>query len=147
MPAADDKLIALYERTHYRVRLPRGGHAVIRIHRPLPAALQALLPDPGATWAFLTAWNPYSQLLPADINRRRQRRLLARLRQMRPAPSCIAAGVGIGPVDADGRRWREPSLFVAGIDGGRIDALMHAFEQHAVVLGAANRPATLHWHP
>ncbi len=144
MPAPDNALIALYERTQYRVRLARGGHAVIRVHQPPPASLQL---EPGIPWAFITAWNPLSRPLPAEANRTRQRRLLARLRQLEPVPRIIA-GVGVGPADTGGRHWREPSLFVAGIDLETADALMREFEQHAIVCGTGNKPATLHWnHP
>lgn len=146
MPIADATLVTLYERTQYRVRLPRGGHAVIRVHRPLPEPLRPLLPDPAATWAFITAWNPHSQRLSAAVNRARQHRLLEWLNQREPVPR-IAAGIGVGPADVEGRRWREPSLFVAGIDREHADALMQVFEQHAVVLGTGDGPATLHWNP
>ena len=142
MPISRHALIALYEHTQYRVRLARGGHAVIRVHQPLPAALQL---DPGTAWAFITAWNPYSQPLSVDTNRARQRRLLARLRQLEPLPHVIA-GVGVGPADATGKRWREPSLFVAGISLESADTLMREFEQHAIVCGAGNEPAALHWN-
>lgn len=146
MPASRDELIALYERTQYRVRLGRGGCAVIRIHQPLPASLQVLLPNPQATWVFITAWNPLSQRRPAGINRLHQRRLLARLRQLEPVP-CIAAGVGVGPADAHGQRWREASLFAAGIAMASVDDLMREFQQHAVVCGHGHEPAELRFTP
>ncbi|HET7300201.1 MAG TPA: DUF3293 domain-containing protein [Oleiagrimonas sp.] len=146
MPTSRGELTALYERTQYRVRLGLGGCAVIRIHQPLPASLQALLPNPQAAWAFITAWNPLSQRQPADINRLRQRRLLARLRQLEPVPR-IAAGVGVGSVDAHGQRWREASLFAAGIAMASVDELMREFQQHAVVCGHGHEPAELRFNP
>lgn len=136
---------AIYERTQYRVRLARGGHAVIRIHQPLPAALRILLPNPDAIWVFITAWNPHSQHQPADLNRLRQRQLLVRLRQLKPVPR-ITAGVGIGTMDIKAKRWREASLFVAGIAMTSIDDLMREFQQQAVVCGHGHECAELRFN-
>lgn len=141
-----DALTALYERTQYRVRLARGGHAVIRIHQPLPAALRALLPNPHADWAFITAWNPRSQHQPVDINRMRQRELLARLHQLKPVPR-ITAGAGVGPADAEGKQWREASLFAADITMMSVDDLMREFGQHAAVCGHGHGHAELRFNP
>lgn len=141
MPTSRDELTALYERTQYRVRLARGGHAVIRIHRPLPATLHTLLPNPDAIWAFITAWNPRSQHQPANINRMRQRQLLARLRQLEPVPR-ITVGVGV----AEGGQWRETSLFVTDITMTSVDALMREFQQHAVVCGRGHERAELRFN-
>jgi hypothetical protein len=52
--------------------------------------------------------------------------------------------MGVGAdADADGRRWREPSLFVAGTSFEWLDALMLRFGQHAIVRGTGNSPAQL----
>lgn len=144
MPQPRADLIRLYEHTQYRVRLADGGHAVIHVHQTLPNALCRLLPDPDTRWAFISAWNPHSQWLPAAENRPRQRHLLNHLRQLVPTPRIFAA-MGIGPADAQGQRWREPSLFVVGITPDQVDALLHRFEQNAAVCGTGHEPATLHW--
>jgi len=141
MSTSRDELTALYERTQYRVRLARGGHAVIRIHQPLPAALHTLLPDPDAIWTFITAWNPRSQHRPVAVNRMRQRQLLARLRQLEPVPR-ITTGVGV----AEDGQWREASLFVAGIPMTSVDALMREFQQHAAVCGRGHERARLRFN-
>lgn len=142
MPASRDELTALYERTQYCVRLARGGHAVIRIHQPLPAALHTLLPNLDATWAFITAWNPRSQHQPIDVNRMRQHQLLTWLRQLEPVPH-ITAGAGV----AEDRQWREASLFVTGITMASVDVLMREFQQHAVVCGRGHERAELRFNP
>jgi hypothetical protein len=136
-------LIAFYERTEYRVRLARGSWGVIRIGQPLPASLQAVLPARNAPWAFITAWNPRSQPCPTNVNRAAQRQLLTRLRELHPVPG-IVAGIGVGP-EHDGSRWREPSLFVAGVRLDDVDCLMRAFGQHAVVAGRGDEPTALRW--
>ena len=115
--------------TGYRVRLPQGGCAVIRIGAPLPRGLQALLHDEREPWGFITAWNPLAQQASRARNRERQRELLAALRGLGTAPR---AGVGVGTVEP---AWREPSLFVTGLDFDTLDALAHRFEQAAIVRG------------
>lgn len=131
----DAALLPAYRATDYRVRLPRGGWATIRINASLPAALHALIDV--WPWAFVTAWNPRSRLVPRDANRRAQRELLAALRAL-PETAAILPACGVGP---DG--WREPSLFVIGPDTDRLDALMHQHGQNAYVHGHGRDVAML----
>lgn len=130
----------IFRQADYRVRLSRGGYASIRIGQPLPAALHCLLPEPGAGWGFITAWNPRGKPRERADNRIAQRELRDTLRREHPA-SRLRAGIGtLGP-------WREPSLFVAGIDAAALDALMLRHDQLAVVHGIGVRPAGLRWSP
>jgi hypothetical protein len=101
-----DDLLDAYRATVYRVRLPAGGCAPIRIGAPLPPSLTALL-DPVEPWGFLTAWNPGSVPRARAANRAAQHALLAALR---PLARLVRAGIGVG---LDG--WREPSLWVTGV--------------------------------
>lgn len=138
MPPSE--LIALYESTQYRVRLARGGYGIIRIGQPLPEPVLRTLPRVDTPWAFVTAWNPRSRVQPTTVNRSRQHELLAILHRQRP-PVRLIAGVGVG----EPSRWREPSLFVAGIPLETLDRLMQPFRQHAIVRGLGAQPAQLHW--
>ena len=98
------------------------------------AATDALLAALGTRQAaLLTAWNPMSRPLPAAINIRRQRRLLARLRG-RPV---LSASGGLG-------RWSEEMLLVAA-GPSRLAALARRFRQHAIVELRRGRPARLVW--
>lgn len=143
MPTPPADLVDAYGRTDYRVRLARDNYATIRIGKPLPEALQALLPEVDAPWGFITAWNPYSEERPCAANRAAQRRLRDALHTQAPA-SHIFTGMGVGAdVDADGKQWREPSLFVAGASFELLDALMLRFGQHAIVRGTGNSLAQL----
>jgi hypothetical protein len=137
----------IYLRSEYRVRLARGGYASIRIHRALPTALASYLPEADAPWGFITAWNPRSTPQPRATNRAAQRRLLAALRAQVP-DARVCAGVGVADgVDTAGRRWREPSLFAAGVPFAVLDALMLRFGQHAIVRGAGTGSAELRQAP
>lgn len=130
----DESLLAAYRATDYRVRLSRGGTASIRIGQPLPAVLQQLAGK--RPWGFITAWNPASRRQPRARNRAAQRELLQCLRSV--ACGDIVAGVGAG---ADG--WREPSLFVTGIDPSGLDDIARRFGQLGYVHGQGIAAAQL----
>jgi hypothetical protein len=117
--------------TEYRVRLPQGGCAVIRIGETLPPGLHGYVKDDRTPWGFITAWNPFAQQSSRARNRERQRELLAALRHR---GARLRPGIGVGANDGDSA-WREPSLFVAGLDFDTLDALGRRFEQVAIVRG------------
>ena len=125
----DERLLALYRATDYRVRLRQGGWASIRIDEAPPAVLAPLI-DP-YPWSFITAWNPGSRRVPLSANREAQRALLAALREL-PDAILILAGVGVG------MGWREPSLFVVGPGTDAMDPLANRFGQNAYVQGFGN---------
>lgn len=122
--------------TDYCVRIVRGGCAVIRVGQPLPVALRDFLRGPDEPWGFVTAWNPVSVLQPRFANRMRQRELRDALRAR---GFRFLAGAGVGP-----EGWREPSLFVGGIDYAALDALSRRFRQAAIVRGFGHGEAELH---
>lgn len=133
----DERLRAAYLATDYRVRLPQGGVARLRIGAPPPGALLAL--THGAPWAVITAWNPRSQPMPRVWNRSAQRAVLADLRAS-PDVRAIRAAAGVG---ADG--WREPSLLAIGLDVVAARALCSRYAQLAFVAGAGEAAPQLHW--
>lgn len=130
----DSALIDAYRRTDYRVRLLQGGWASIRIDAPLPALLRGWVGS--NCWAFLTAWNPFSQPCPRKQNHAAQHALLAALRRL-PATRTIRPAIGVGD------DWREPSLFVVGPALADTDALAQQFRQNAYVHGLADGYARL----
>lgn len=134
----DEALLAAYRATDYRVRLATGGWASIRIDQPLPAALAACVAD--QPWGFITAWNPRSHPQPRHVNRAAQRALLRQLRTL-PQTVVLRAGVGVAQHGA----WREPSLFVVGLDITALDRLAHIFAQHAYVHSRGPSAAQLRW--
>ena len=132
----DNDLPTAFAATAYRVRLARGGCATIRIGEPLPATLRALV---GAQpWGFITAWNPHAQPRSRQRIRAAQRELLEALRM-------LPATVAIGPALGIGDNWREPSLFVSGLDTAALDTLARHHEQLAYVYGHASGMARLRW--
>lgn len=132
----DDALHRLYLASHYEVRLPGGRtRATLRIGSRLPRELDAWLGQ-AHVGAFITAWNPRSTACPAAQNRIAQHALLAAVRRH---GARVLPGVGRLP----GQSWREPSLFVAGLDLAQIDALACRHSQNAVVLAHRHGGAVL----
>jgi hypothetical protein len=130
----DEALLDAYRGSAYRVRLPQGGVAVIRVDQPLPPALHAQAGT--REWGFLTAWNPRSRPQPASVNRAAQRSLLHDLRSDPALAVHIAIGVG-----SDG--WREPSFWIVGIDHARLQTLAGRYRQLAWLQGHGTGPARL----
>lgn len=130
----DNSLIATYRAADYRVRLPKGGWASIRVDATVPAALRAWIGP--HNWAFITAWNPFSQVQPRSDNRAAQHALLAALRKLRNT-LFIRPAIGVG------REWREPSFFVVGPLLAEMDGLAQQFRQNAYVHGLAEGYARL----
>ncbi len=89
------------------------------------------------SWAFLTGFNPLSQLCSAEDNARRQRLLEERLRQLGIA---FLHGEGV----ADDGRWPvEASVLAYGIGEETARDLGRLFEQVAIVVGRRGGPARL----
>lgn len=122
----DEALLRAYRRSSYRVRLHRGGAAVIHVGQPLPRQLEPLAGN--RDWGFLTAWNPRSQPQSVDDNRKAQRRLLADLHAN--ASWAIHPALGMG---SDG--WREPSLWIVGIPQTSLERLAARYDQNAWLYG------------
>lgn len=128
---------AAYRRTTYRVDAP-GGPIALRIgerSHALDALLRGLLCE---SWAFVSAANPASRLLPEADNAQRHQALAARLND---AGWTWYSGCGI----ADDGGWREQSAWVAGISAADAAALGRAFGQNAVVAGRLDDVAELLW--
>ena len=99
--------------------------------------LQHLLSSRGAgTWAFLTAYNPRSQPLPAEQNEARQLELTKLLDQQNYR---YLRGRG------EGDDWQEPSLFILDIDRGSAVAIGKQFEQNAILWARRGNAPELVW--
>lgn len=125
MPPLPDSLYQTYLNTCYTILDPP---ICIRIGESNPS-LAALLEKYGTTtWAYITAWNPGSQPLPASENDRRQQELLEAL-----ADYPIFEGEGIG----EDNSWPpEKSLLVLGITEEKAIHIGHHFAQNAIITGS-----------
>lgn len=119
-----------YHATTYRVYGPLGTTPIDLHAGETSARLDELLEDCALEhWAFITAWNPASRSLPADVNNTRHTELLqlVRARSWR-----FYAGSGI-PSNSD---WDpERSVLVLGISRDEAVNLGKRFGQNAVLAG------------
>jgi len=120
------RLLRAYRQTRYEAagipvfvgRRSRGMDALLRRHG-------------SRAGVFVTAWNPYSRLMPTAWNNRQQRALLARLRRR------IA-------IQADGgwRGWHEAHALVLAAPP-MVIRLARSFRQNAVVAVRPGQKAVL----
>lgn len=89
------------------------------------------------TWAFITACNPGSRLLPADENAERMTQLRAVVKRFTTYP-----GEGVDPT---GEWPGEPSVLVVGIDRGEAVEVAKVFGQNAILVGEQSRAVELVW--
>ncbi len=133
-----NQLDAAYRATAYQVDGP-AGRFTLRIGR-VSAEADTLLTQHGVScWAFVTACNPGSVLLPPETNAMRHAHLVAEVAQ-RGWPSYPGLGVG------DDASWHpEVSLFILGVSEADARALGRSFGQNAVVCGDHGDLARLCW--
>lgn len=137
----DPRLTAAYRATDYIVLAGDGRPAFALRCEERSEAVDRLLAGHGLReWAFITACNPRSQILPAAENAARMDRLHAAVRD-RGHPSL--PGSGEGPDET----WpAEPSLLVLGMPEADAIRLAAEFDQHAILVGRLGEPARLVWN-
>ncbi|OLY90688.1 Protein of unknown function [Cnuella takakiae] len=125
-------LYKAYLHTTYQVYRPSIAIKIGNTHPQLDALLAT---HDAVNWAFLTAYNPYSQVLPATENEQRNKALEALLA---PYPYYAGAGMGEDP------SWTpEASFRVLGIDCATAHQLGKQFGQNAIVAGIKGERAEL----
>ncbi|MFN7119775.1 MAG: DUF3293 domain-containing protein [Saprospiraceae bacterium] len=130
----DQSLLKAYEETIYQVLEPPISIQINMPNADLAAFLRA---HDARTWAFITAWNPKSQLLSPQENNQRHTELVKRIKKG-SYPFFLGKGIG---KDAN---WEpEVSLFVLHIS--KMEALQvgRYFEQNAIVFGERDGLPTL----
>jgi len=133
-----NELDAAYRATTYRVFLP-GGFADLRVDQP-NAVLSAWLDKNGCSgFAVITAYNPGSEVVAAELNAERQSQLECDLLEGHYEPY---AGENV-PDEADGPV--EESCFVPDITSEDACALAGDFGQNAIVCGGADGIPRLVW--
>lgn len=137
--ARRDELDRFYRSTRYLVRTDGGSDITFSIDVN-SSEVDDLAASAGAdSWAFMTAWNPGSNPLPADENSRRQEDLMQILndRGLKFLP---------GSTEDPEEKWdSEESLLVFGIDRGDAVELARSFGQNAIVFGRIGDPTQLVW--
>jgi hypothetical protein len=125
------ELLQAFADTHYIVQHQDAPFAM-HIGQYCPQ-LKALMADHNALGAaFVTAWNPFSQNLPAKDNKVRQDELKANLKMR--GLICID-GIGKHPSN----NWPgEVSVLVLGLDLEAAKSLARHYEQHAFVWAAGD---------
>ena len=125
-------LIAAYKNTRYHV-FNTGITICIDENNIL---LDALLSKQDAkSWAYITAYNPFSQTLTDEANDARHRLLLQSV-----AAFSSFEGEGKG---ADESWPPEKSLLILGISKEQAIAIGNEYEQNAIVYGEAGQTAQL----
>jgi hypothetical protein len=123
--ACNTNLIRAYQETEYRVTQEHS--LVLRVGTPSPE-LASLYKVKGASCAaFITACNPFSNLLSNEENAKRQADLAAELKRR---SLCFFAGVGQHP---SGNWQGEASFLVLGLALEAAKTLGKAHDQNAVV--------------
>ena len=106
----------------------------IRINESLPLELNGLISSVKSA-AFLTAWNPRSELLSETENKKRNIQLRSKLQ---PFITYESIGQSID------EKWAgEESFFILDIDKASVEQLAVEFEQFAYVWCVKDKPASL----
>ncbi|MFA5669868.1 MAG: DUF3293 domain-containing protein [Balneolaceae bacterium] len=89
------------------------------------------------SWAYITAWNPFSEELDAENNSKRNDRLLLEIKT-----KGLIYYIGTGVPDK-GDWTPEESFLILGISLIDAKSLGKHFEQNAIIFGELNKPARL----
>lgn len=127
----DPLLLASYRETTYWVETPERCFG-LRVDETHPE-FDAFLGSFGTEWAFLTACNPGSRVLPPSQNRRRTDELRRALQGLAHWP-----GLGVGDRD-----WFPEASFCVVLSVSSAVPLARHFEQLAIVAGTVGETAKL----
>jgi hypothetical protein len=122
------ELFEAYKNTTYRVYLPLG-EIDIRIGVMNPLLQQLLLSNHVESWAFITAYNPYSVMQNEDVNTLLNTQLE---RYLLEKQYVFFKGIGVGDDDS----WEPEASFMV-LNIGKEDAIKlgKQFKQNAIVAG------------
>ncbi len=126
------ELLDAYLSTVYKVYNPPMELRIGEYSHEIDSLLQA---QGNTSWAFITAFNPYSRFLTDSENERRHEELKSFVNEY-----AIYEGEGVG----EDKRWKsEKSLLIIGISTEEAMKLGKEFEQNAIVFGEIYHPAEL----
>ncbi len=124
----DKSLEAAYRATHFVVEDLRWS-GVILVGESTPELDDFLRAQGLSDWAYITAYNPRSELLSDDVNQGRHDELIQKL-DSDGIP--WLSGFGRTP---DGSWPSDPSVLVCGIDRVAAVEIGRIFDQNAIVCG------------
>jgi len=135
-PDFTDELWNAYLATKYRASTPIG-EITIQIDKPHPELDLLLENHCVEQWAFITAWNPFSEELSLEENTVRHEQLVGKVREL----GYIAfEGAGI----PENTNWQpETSLLILGVGENMAIDVGIEFGQNAIVLGKKGTNAQL----
>ena len=135
-PDFTDELWNAYLATKYRASTTIG-EITIQIDKPHPELDLLLENHCVEQWAFITAWNPFSQELSLEENTVRHEQLVGKVREL----GYIAfEGAGI----PENTNWQpETSLLILGVGENMAIDVGIEFGQNAIVLGKKGTNAQL----
>jgi hypothetical protein len=130
--AIDPDLLAIYQKSDYRVLGEGENDFVMHIGKPCPPLRSLMLRAVVSTACFVSAYNPRSEPCSDDENARAQTRLTQDVSQMGLS---YLEGVGEDP---DGECSGEPCLLVLGISHENTVMLGRKYGQNAVLWSEAD---------
>lgn len=108
---------------------------VIKISKTCQPLDDLLAEHKASEWAFITAWNPRSDVLTDAENHQRHLQLKEKVRDYY---TLEGEGIGVDPAWKPERSW-----LIIGISKERAVGIGRDFKQNAIVYGTLNEPAEL----
>lgn len=132
----DAGLDEAYRATRYQLTVD-GQQLSVRVGEKTPELALALHAIGATRWAFITAWNPRSELTPAAENSRFNAMLFQSITGRQYAPAIALP---------DDTSWpREPGFVLFDFPLSELLALAEKFGQNAVVVGQGGDAPELVW--
>lgn len=127
----DQRLLQAYRETVYQVLNPDIAIEIGVANSTLNHFLQQMN---ARTWAFITAWNPRSQLLTLEENKQRHQ---AFVEMVEKAGYLYFEGKGVGT----NTNWEpEKSVLILNISKENALRIAGYFDQNALVFGVIHKP-------
>lgn len=131
-PNMSSDLVLSYLKTNFTVFSPKIEIKIGTISDELNALL--LLKNK-QDWAYITASNPYSQILSDEENNERHEQLKETVKEY-----IVFEGEGVG----EDPKWKpEISLLILGITKEDAISIGNQFQQNAIIVGALNKKSEL----
>ena len=128
-----EDLIKAYNQTHYKVN---GFQNPIRIGKVLKELNSYLIQKGVNSWAYITAYNPFSEVLSEEDNEKRNSELLEDIKK----DYDYKDGIGVDP---KGEWEGEKSFLILGIKKNDAMTLAMKYNQNAIIYGEIGSLAEL----